>query len=404
MGNADIASTGTGGNVATTTTSSATEKTVRFPLILNNQFPDDGEIFPDQFSVERQLEGPQIKIEWSSIDLPSEVSEFRLVRRTRRYPLNQDDGIIIFEGDPEPNVINDLDLKPEVFYFYKLFVKRELDNKYLSSNDLQGYDMTYQSGEWDKKLYDLLPEHYKKKDRENADKKGLFRKLKQVKDNDVNDIINHIHDNENKFPQLYRILKVFALQFDEADALIDQIPTRTNPLETGPKELQLMSELLGIDVNENISLEDQRNQFRRRLDQIKNKGSTDGISDSVSNETGFDAETLKAEKWLLYSNAYDKTSFDVHRPDKMKRGTIDNEGDYAWGGLTDSLSRFKLILFVYSNSTEEFNKNQLENIQKGVQQSTFFSGYELYVIDKKGKIDRLNPNSMQDAKADEQLS
>ena len=404
MSNADIASTGTGGNVATTITSSATEKTVRFPLILNNQFPDDDDIFPNDFTVERQLEGPQIQIEWSNINCPSEVTEFVLVRRRRRYPLNETDGTVVFQGKPDANVINDLEIEPEIFYFYKLFVKRTLDNRYLSSEDLEGYDMTYQSGEWDKKLYNLLPSHYKKKDVENAEEKGLLRVLDETQDEDQQDIINHIHNQTEKFPQLYRILKVFALQFDQADGLIDQIPIRTNPLKSGPQELRLMAKLFGIDINEDLNLEQMRDQFRRRLDQIKNKGNPSGISDSVSNETGFDAETLKAEKWLLYSNEYDRTSFDCHRPDKMNKATPENEGDYAWGGKTNSLSRFKLILFVYSNSTEELNQQQLNKIEEGVQKSTFFTGYELYVIDKKGKIDRMNPDSMLDKANDEQAT
>lgn len=394
MGNADLISTGQEGNVASTTTSSLSEKNVRFPLILKNQFPDNEDILPQEFEVEKQLEGPQIQIRWSDINKPSAVTEFKLVRRKRRFPLTHEEGEVVYKDSPEGKVVNDLEVEPDVFYYYKLYVLRRKDNRYISNEDLQGYEMTYQSGEWGDKLYNLLPSYFRKKDVENAEDKGLFRPLiEQKEEEEKQDILNHIEDQNKKFPQLFRIIKVFGRQFDQIDGLIDQLSIITNPLKTGPDELRRMSDLFGMDIDQDLTRLDIRDRIRDEIDvDDPDNGNEEGNFD-------FDSDMVKADDWLLYSNKNDNTSFDVHRPDMMKKETAENEANFSWGR---DFTRFHLIVFVYTNSNNPFKEKERNRLQEHLDQMNQMASFDVYIVDRKGKVDRMEDSEINDVKQDQQ--
>jgi hypothetical protein len=386
MANTDSIQTDSGGNIASTTTSTGDSKVLTFPVELDNNFPDAGEILPSSFSVERTLEGPQILIEWGDIENTEAIGSITIVRRTQRYPNSVNDGEVVFSGNPESGFYNDLDAEPNKYYFYKLFSRRLIDNKYVSSDDHQGFDITYQSGYFNDFMYEeLLPPSFRIDDHENAEKKNLFEPVDEYTDPDEHDIINHIEDGEFE-PQLKRIMKTISRQFDQIKELIDQLSVITNIDKTGPKEVKEMAKLFSINLNTELSLEEQRNNIKRGVEKVKNKGTESGIEDDTVTSTGFPSKVVPGYEWLLTSNNDNSTSFDIDRVDQMNMGTPDNEANFSWGGLTGSIDYNSTIIFLFLNSSSPLTSKKIEQLNKNLQENALALNYEIFAVDSKTEI------------------
>lgn len=107
---------------------------------------------------------------------------------------------------------------------------------------------------------------------------------------------NFDEDQYEEHGQLRRYLKIIGLEFDQMKALIDVVPDFFDVDKAPPEFLVLMGKLIGLDVNQELSISQQRNEIKNWVSLLKEKGTIPGIIDLIKTITGVNEVTV-VEGW-----------------------------------------------------------------------------------------------------------
>ncbi len=268
--------------------------------------------------VHRGYEGPQVIVSWRAPEMPAEVLEVRLVRRLHDYPAGPEDGKVLYAGPPGDGRLADLDLLECRCTYYAVFSLRRDTEEWVSLPRARAEIIPLKSGFFPGKLMALLPEVYLIADKK-LEKGGAGRvALERRTDAATREVFNLHEDGVTKKGQLARFLKIFGTELDVAKGLIDCLPHLLDVDETCGHYLPFIAALVGLELNRELPIPQQREEIKREVEVYKLKGTIFGIAAKARSITGFPVEV---DEWcdnLLVANRLDRTSADF-RPEVKER-------------------------------------------------------------------------------------
>lgn len=294
--------------------------------------PAPAGVIPAEFSVRRGYEGPQIIIEWSAPVAAASVTEIRLIRRLFGFPGSITDGDVLFAGAPAATTIADLNVEACKCYYYKLFVTTTTP-EVCSTADVEQFVIPIQTGFFADKLFQLMPELYK-----NRDKKlelGEPGKIALVQGPGIAspEVYNFGENGTIRRGELQRFLRLFGPMLDEPKGLLDCLLNQLDVDEACIPNLAHIAGLLGLDLNFELSPRNMRNEVRLQVEFLKQKGTKPGLIArlrSVSGVTGIIVE--QCERLLITSDPTRTTpTFSVTETASV--GTFQDELFYTVGFL-----------------------------------------------------------------------
>ncbi len=267
----------------------------------------DATLVPQNFTVKRAPEGPQILISW---DAPSGLDTYsvKLVRTGQTFACKAADGKVLLDTtltvtaqdrrDEETRYYHSDrdDLTDGKVYYYSLFI---LDSTtasptevFLTTSTLQASTAAFQTGYWPAKLFALLPNIYQSIDKR-PDTGGTFGQkiLTQTTGSSThgaleNAVFNFGESQVETRGQLERFLKIFGLQLDEATGLIDQVRREFNIEDCEGRFLEFMGSTIGVDVNRELAIARQRAEVRTGVRRYRYKGANTSVQLGIMSGTG----------------------------------------------------------------------------------------------------------------------
>lgn len=234
-------------------------------------------LLPSEFVVRRAYEGPQVIIEWNDALDPGDLVSFRLVRRLFGFPIDENDGEILFDGTPAANIISDLDVEACRCYYYKLFSFPNTGGV-IFSEQTQGFIIPVQTGFFADKLFEILPEDFKIHDKGLEDATQIRLALAQAPLSGTDpEVFNLGEDGTELKGPLRRLLKLFGPVLDEAKGLVDCLLNQLDVDESCLSNLEHLAALLGLELNKELSPEKIRNEVRQQVEFLKLKGTIPGL-------------------------------------------------------------------------------------------------------------------------------
>ncbi len=139
-------------------------------LVSNAGFQDAILAIPEElnldFLVETAFEGEQIIITWNPPGL-QQFDKIRLVRKRGSYPLHIVDGLILYEGNVgEIQHYSDQEVDHIEIYYYTMFLHDQTKDRWHFDRKTIGKALAIKTGIMEKKLWQLLPDCYRRGDRE----------------------------------------------------------------------------------------------------------------------------------------------------------------------------------------------------------------------------------------------
>ncbi|MFQ5647264.1 MAG: hypothetical protein ACE5GM_10060 [bacterium] len=113
----------------------------------------------EKFEVTRGYEGPQIKLEWKFFD-SNDIDALKIVKKIGAYPLHVSDGILAWE-DTISGFYADLEVTAGELYYYTIFIQLAGQTEWVFSQKGMGKALALQTGYYENKLWELLPEIYR---------------------------------------------------------------------------------------------------------------------------------------------------------------------------------------------------------------------------------------------------
>ncbi len=320
--------------------------------------PDPQDLRPfvvRNFALRRGLEGPQIIITWEAPEDAPAVTAIKLVRRFFSYPGTPDDGLLLFEGPPDGGRYTDLDLPACQCAYYKIFSQLEETGAWVSLPRAEGaivpietgfFAGTIPAGDEDGKgkgkMWDMLPEVYVIGDKKQGEvQTGKITLEPKVVDPDTGEVFNLYEDGLELKGELRRYMKLLGADLDHAKGLIDCLPNQYDVDEACAQFLPFIADLLGVNLNRELSVLAQREEIKKAVEIYKIKGTKPGLEALLRSITGMAVEVVDFCKNILISNCEDRTSmpllsqgrgFDVGLPGDDLAYTIDSSptGRYSW--------------------------------------------------------------------------
>lgn len=291
--------------------------------------------------IRRGLEGPQLVVEWDAPDSIPLGGVTRVVRKLYEFPLNKDDGLVVFEGPTGDGFVADIELDACRCYYYTIFILDPLDGTWNYSIATQVSEIAIGTGFFTNKLFDLLPNIYvlgdKLLEKEVRDT-GVFP-LFPVLDTDGHEWFN-IHENTDttKEPKkrgpLSRFLKDLAIEPDIVKGLIDCMPVLWDVDETCCGTLPALGEIIGLEVNREFPCGKQREEIKQQVAILKLKGTKTAIEARARLISGLTANVQECCGNILISNRLDRTSLKFPNPGLGSRYQLfGDDTDFTPGGF-----------------------------------------------------------------------
>lgn len=267
-----------------------------------------GTILPDHFLVRRGYEGPQIYIEWGPIGATGLVDHFVLVKRLYGYPSGPNDpqGTVLYSGPAVANSISDLDVIPGTFYYYKLYAVL-MDGTAHSDSAHQGQVLAITTGFYAEKMWEILPEEYKNSDKR-PDLAGATKLRLYQGSGSTAEVFNFGEDGSIAKGQYRRFLKVFGPPLDEAKGLIDYLINQLDFDLSSLTNLNFLAQMLGLNLNTELTPEKMRNEARLQVAYLKIKGTKPGIIARLRAVSTANPIITEQFNNVLYSNDPNRTS------------------------------------------------------------------------------------------------
>jgi phage tail-like protein len=291
-------------------------------------------------ALRRGFEGPQVLATWEAPPEPARVERIRLVRRFLAFPEGPDDGMVLVEGPPAAGRFTDLDLPACTCAYYAVFSLRADTGEWVTLPRARGAIIPVATGYFGPKLMALLPEVYliadKKLERGGTGKVALERR----QDPASGEWFNLDEDGRTPKGQLARFLKIFGGELDLAKGLIDCLPRQFDVDETCAKNLPHLAALVGLELNRELSIPQQREEIKRQVEVYRLKGTAAAIGAKARSITGF---PVGVDDWcdnILVSNREDRRVADLSAPWRSRAGLPDDPTSYVIDGSPGGLYRW----------------------------------------------------------------
>lgn len=307
-------------------------------------------IFVDDFAANPAIEGPQVIVSWTFPDgFSGSVDEIRLVRRQGSFPSSVSDGKLVFSSTTfSETEFADLDVERGICFYYKMFSKESSSGLFRADSTVEDEVMPYETGFFKDALARKLPDEILIQDAIVGEQKILTDTIVPLTDAGVRkgQKLNFAEDPE--FPEgfLRRMLKIFGVQLDKIKETADFFPDFIDVDKTCASFLPLLSDLVGITPNFDLSIDRQREEIRRAVPSYKIKGTQAML---VSLITGIVRIVPIIDLWkdnVLISNDPESTSFSFE-PDDINLQFLPNDpNDYIASDDPTSYNLNRVAVFL----------------------------------------------------------
>jgi phage tail-like protein len=291
-------------------------------------------------ALRRGFEGPQVVAAWEAPPDPARVERIRLVRRFLAFPEGPDDGMVLAEAPPAAGRFTDLDLPGCDCAYYTVFSLRADTGEWVTLPRARGSIIPVATGSFGRRLMALLPELYliadKKLERGGTGKVALERRQDPAR----GDWFNLNQDGRTPKGQLARFLKIFGGELDLAKGLIDCLPRQFDVDETCAQNLPLLAALVGLELNRELSIPQQREEIKRQVEVYRLKGTAAAIGAKARSITGF---PVGVDDWcdnILVANREDRRVADLAAPWRSRAGLPSDPTSYVIDGSAGGLFRW----------------------------------------------------------------
>ena len=258
----------------------------------------------------------QIRLTWRSPD--GAWDEIRLVRNSYGFPLDPDDGDLVYGASQSLDDQFYLDapsffgaLQPGRTYYYSLFVLQTGTTNWLRAGN--AYGISVKNFGTFEKMYNYLP--------------IVYRQVGQY---------DYTSDRENE--DLKDFLRLFAFEYDlEKTFAMNLMYSYDTSFVDGRYIPQLMKQL-GLNFEPEIGLKQSRVLLRNAMKIYKTKGSRDGLITYLKAFTGYDLDLKNGKNLLLDKNC---SSFEETTGFWTATGATLNQagnGTYGISAYTEPLS------------------------------------------------------------------
>jgi len=232
---------------------------------------------------------------------PPDVARVVIVRKTRDYPRNIQDGITVLDAAPAVELCADDLPAYGHFNYYRAFFQ---DGAGTWIDAAPEYDRVRIRGEssfgYQEKLYRNLPELYER------------------------------HD-ENK--ELYRFLGIIAWELEKFRAKQSGLFDLSNVNEVRDDLLEHLAWNVGWLLNRELPVLRQRAEIKRAVAIYKKKGTRRGLIDLIQGIINWDTEIIKYNRNILMTNHPESTTLAVSDPNvTMNMDSSADTADYILGG------------------------------------------------------------------------
>jgi phage tail-like protein len=237
-------------------------------------------------------------VSWTN---PPGAARTILVRKTRDYPRNIQDGIIV--SDAAPAVESRADAEPANGYFnyYRVFFQDAADAWMdVPVEDDRSRIRCEASFDYHGKLYGNLPELYERQD-----------------------------ENE----ELFRFLAIIAWELEKFRAKQSGLNDISNVNEVRDDLLEHLAWNVGWLLNRELPVLRQRSEIKRAVAIYRKKGTRRGLIDLIQGIMNWDMEVIKYNRNILMTGHPNSTTLKVSDPNvTMNMDTSADTADYILGG------------------------------------------------------------------------
>ncbi len=258
------------------------------------------------FEVIQAHQGPQIAIRWSYVN-GDKILEAKLMRKKDDFPGSITDGVEVFsETSPTPFNktvrISDLDVEANTFFYYRLFIKEVSSTVFeiapTSGGRAEGKTLACDTGFFEQRMIDCLAKLYERQDQFSSQKK-----LSVLTDsNGTGEKFHFKEDDTIDQGELRRFIKIVSNRFDLIKCLIDNFGLYFDVDRTCNDFLPLIAALVGVEINFDIPIPQQREEIKRAVEVYKTKGTIPGTETVARNIVGLDVSLEEFAPRVLVSN------------------------------------------------------------------------------------------------------
>jgi len=233
--------------------------------------------------------------------IPPDTARLVIVRKTRDYPRNIEDGIVVLDAEPAVDSFTDDSPANGHFNYYRAFFQDGTGTWIPVTPDYDRVRIRCESSfEYHEKLYGNLPELYER------------------------------HD-ENK--ELYRFLGIIAWELEKFRAKQSGLFDISNVNEVRDDLLEQLAWNVGWLLNRELPVLRQRAEIKRAVAIYRKKGTRRGLIDLIQGIINWDTEIIKYNRNILMTNHPESTTLAVSDPNvTMNMDTAADTADYILGG------------------------------------------------------------------------
>ncbi len=130
---------------------------------------------------------------------------------------------------------------------------------------------------------------------------------------------NLYEENLNEKGQLQRFLKLSGIELDHLVAKAEALAIYIDVDRTDADYLTLIADLVGLEINYDIPIPQQREEIKRAVEVYKTKGTVFGIERVGQNITGLNTEVGEWAKNILISNDTTRRSSPIDDAERIKK-------------------------------------------------------------------------------------
>ena len=237
-------------------------------------------------------------VSWTN---PPGASRTVLVKKTRDYPRNIQDGIVVLDAAPAVDSFTDAAPLNGHFNYYRAFFQ-DAAGAWIDApqEDDRSRIRCEASFDYHGKLYGNLPELYERQD-----------------------------ENE----ELYRFLAIIAWELEKFRAKQSGLNDISNVNEVRDDLLEHLAWNVGWLLNRELPVLRQRAEIKRAVAIYRKKGTRRGLIDLIQGIMNWDMEVIKYNRNILMTGHPDSTTLKVSDPNvTMNMDTEADTADYILGG------------------------------------------------------------------------
>ena len=229
-----------------------------------------------------------VRVEWN--DPSGDWGGFRLLRSRAGYPVNESDGVVLYETTSSPSSRNFVDTGLTAgWVYYSIFLYNTARGTWERAGTVDTM-VAYDFKSTDR-LWSLLPDYYKQVRDPGA---GFSQSAFQI-----NPAIYLSNEQSVPNEQLIRFLHVFGYSFDHLRTQIDTVLDGYDPRTMHQKRLTLLAEQFGGEIYPGVPAANNRNLVRNLGLLYRKRGTVDGIRELLELATGYDIDVRIGKNMML---------------------------------------------------------------------------------------------------------